>query len=115
MRTWRQCNTESGTGRRRQRRPIPEQDAHARNVSGLPDYRVGRCAGNEQGSWRMDWTWHIGDLVMAGIGLVLIPIAKTLVQMRDTLNQIAPKVPELERRVDRHHEWLILLRGKNGS
>ena len=63
----------------------------------------------------MDWTWHIGDVVMAAIGLVLIPIAKTLINMRDTLNLIAPKIPELEERVDKHHDWLILLRGKNGS
>jgi hypothetical protein len=63
----------------------------------------------------MDWTWHIGDVVMAAIGLVLVPLVRVLFQMRDTLNLIAPKVPELEQRVDRHHEWLILLRGKNGS
>lgn len=63
----------------------------------------------------MDWTWHIGDIVMAMIGLVLIPIAKTLITMRDTLNLIAPKIPDLETKVNRHHEWLIVLRGKNGS
>lgn len=63
----------------------------------------------------MDWTWHVGDIVMALIGLVLIPIARTLVNMRDTLNLIAPKVVEMEARVDKHHEWLIVLRGKNGS
>lgn len=63
----------------------------------------------------MDWTWHIGDVVMALIGLVLIPIGRTLIDMRDTLKEIAPKVKDMERQVDRHHEWLILLRGKNGS
>ena len=67
----------------------------------------------------MDWTWHIGDVVISAVGgvitLVLIPLVRTLIQMRDTLNLIAPKVTEMETRVDRHHEWLILLRGKNGS
>jgi hypothetical protein len=63
----------------------------------------------------MDWTWHIGDVVMAAIGLVLVPLVRVLFQMRDTLNVIAPKVLETEKMVDRHHEWLILLRGKNGS
>lgn len=63
----------------------------------------------------MDWTWHIGDLVMAAIGVVLVPLVRVLFQMRDTLNIIAPKVLETEKTVDKHHEWLILLRGKNGS
>jgi hypothetical protein len=63
----------------------------------------------------MDWTWHIGDVVMAGIGLVLIPIARALFQMRDTLNIIAPKVLEMEGRVDTHHDWLVELRAKTGA
>lgn len=62
----------------------------------------------------MDWTWHIGDVVMAGLGLVLVPIARALFQMRDTLNVIAPKVIETEKTVDRHHEWLIAMRAKQG-
>jgi hypothetical protein len=62
----------------------------------------------------MDWTFHVGDVVMGGMSLLLIPIARALFQMRDTLNVIAPKVLEVERQVDRHHDWLVAMRAKQG-
>jgi hypothetical protein len=66
----------------------------------------------------IDATFHLGDIIMSVIGLVVVvllkPIFSTLVEMRDTLRTIAPKVEQLEKQTARHHDWLIEMRSKFG-
>ena len=73
-----------------------------------------------------DWTFHISDVALA-VGL-LVTVVKLIVSQdrinnrflailgtKDPPDGLLGDVEALKSSDRRHHEWLILLRGKNGS
>ena len=75
-----------------------------------------------------DWTLHVGDVIMAAIALLVWPLGRLLLELRDSARDLRKAVGQHEppagllgdmqhvrHEQRKHRDWLIELRGRSNG